>query len=73
MVEHRIENPCVPGSSPGSTTSMNKDPSRDVRVFCFKGNLHLIPRLIHPYRIKRNNLDVRDLAKILQRGSNPRH
>ena len=35
LVEHRTENPCVPGSSPGSTTSMNKSMTSNGRAFCF--------------------------------------
>ena len=37
LVEHRTENPCVPGSSPGSTTMIDfKSLScEQERLFCF--------------------------------------
>jgi hypothetical protein len=35
LVEHRTENPCVPGSSPGSTTTLEmKSPSFWRAFFC---------------------------------------
>jgi len=42
LVEHRIENPCVPGSSPGSTTSMKTETLSIYlgRVFCCSKSHH---------------------------------
>ena len=35
VVEHRTENPCVPGSNPGGTTSKNAEIERFSALFVF--------------------------------------
>ncbi len=47
LVEHRTENPCVPGSSPGSTTMIDFKSLSCLQegLFCF-----LLPQQFHPFQ-----------------------